>query len=135
VISIPVQGLPATAPPSWLDVTLRPQATALKLIDKFGASAVQSRTTGQTFDAITGQRTTGLTVTWSVPVVQQEYDRTEIDGVQVLRDDLKFLLPGVAPQPLPGDTLTTGSGIFRIIAVLTEQPAGIPILYTLQGRK
>lgn len=135
IIAVALRGLAEINPPPWLPVTLRMQTTALRLITTTGCSVDCTRITGQNYDPATGDLVSGLTATWPVPVLQQEYTTREIDGELIQRGDAKFLLPGVAPAPLVDDRLTVGAVTWTVVGVQTVQPAGIPIIHTLQVRR
>ena len=79
--------------------------------------------------------TAGSIVTWGAPVVIDEYSAKEIDGTLIQRGDCKLMLPGVAPAPLVGDTINLGGIIWNVVNVTTDQPAGVPVLFTLQVRR
>lgn len=135
VIGLEITGITGLYAPPWLAVTIRAQASTLRLISKAGTTAEFTRTTGQQYNPSTGDLTAGSVATWSAHVVIEEYAAKEIDGTLIQRGDCKLLLPGVAPKPLVGDTITLGGTVWHLVNVATEQPAGIPILYTIQVRR
>lgn len=107
--------------------------TAKRLIDTKGRSVTVRSTAGQTFDPINDTMTGGVTNT-PVKAVFTEFKREEIDGTLIMRGDKKVLLAG-SVEPKGNDVIIDGSTKYRIVDILTVQPADTVVIYKVQARK
>ena len=109
-------------------------ATAKKLLDKFGAACVFSRTTGAALDPATGTVSGGTVSTITGSGVRVDYAQSEIDGTVIQRSDFKVLFEGLAGVPLTGDKLLFGGLSYRVMTSRPLSPAGVDVIYTVQVR-
>lgn len=126
------------------------QATALRLITKFGTSAniIRAGTvTGPDYDP-----TYGPDIEAPCTIVFSEYTSSEIDGTLVQQGDIKvlmaasgfaieatsFLEDDVTPlnlnKPTPADRLSSGGKDYEIIDIKPLQPAGVVVMWKVQCR-
>jgi hypothetical protein len=107
-------------------------ATALRLLQRFGASATLKRQSAGSYDPSTGSDTvteTSLTTTAAVFA----YDQSYIDGTLILQgDQLAYLSNEQEPQQ--GDLLAWQGADYRVVAVKPLSPAGTVVLYEAQLR-
>lgn len=108
---------------------------AQRLITNFGTTGTLNRATAST----TGNE-------WEAPEITTQkykcdavifgYTSFEINGVNILKDDRKILVPARSLDIVPceTDTISIGSIEFSIISVKTLAPSGDPITYELQAR-
>lgn len=100
--------------------------TGLKLIQKFGYSAVIRRTVDS------------VDTDYSVEIVMTEYNPQSRDGVLITQTDRKALLSpiGLTITPDPEtDRLIENGNSLQIVTVTPTSPAGTPLLYELQVRR
>lgn len=135
IVGKPITGITGLFAPPWLTVTIRSQATALRTIAKGGVTAGFTRATGQQYDPAVGTMTAGNVAGWFAPLVEEEYAVKEIDGTLIQRGDCKLLLPGIAPLPLVGDTITLRGEAWSVVNVATDRQQGVPVIHTLQARR
>lgn len=97
-----------------------------KLIEKrFGAPALLTRQTGDTFDPRTDHKIAGQTYIILCNAVEKPIERTEADGRIVIHSGA--LIKGATP--LIGDKLTLGGTSARIIATRQVVLTGVTILF------
>lgn len=113
----------------------RLQATALRLIDRFGRSVTLSRTALGSGPA--HKPGTGSTSTYSCRAVFQDYSNFERDGTLILAGDRKVLVAakGLSIEPQPGDKLIDGLDTYTVVRPSPIAPGATPLLYTLQVRR
>jgi len=107
-------------------------ATALRLLERFGAAATLKRQTAGSYDPATGSDTvteTSLSTTACVFDYAQKY----VDGTLILAGDKQAYLAS-APVPKQGDRLAWMSVDYTVIAVKAVAPAGAAVLYEAQLR-
>lgn len=111
----------------------RSQATALRLITKFGTSATLMREgapVGPVYNPEPGTQTE-----LSVTVVFDTYRSDEIDGTLIRRDDLKVLMASGDVVPTVEDRLKDASGnTFSIVQIDALKPGGTVLMWTMQCR-
>lgn len=117
-------------------------ASALRAITKAGQAALLRRSTPGTYNTETAT-TAAPTVTNSpCYAVLFDYDLRD-SGLSVAEasliqaGDKQILIPasGLTFSPTPGDLLIVGGVIWTVKKVKELNPAGIPILYELNGRR
>ena len=108
---------------------------AMRLITKYGTTGTLNRATAST----TGNE-------WEAPEITTQkykcdavifgYTSFEINGVNILKDDRKILVPARSLDIVPceTDTVTIGEVEFSIVSVKTLAPSGDAITYELQVR-
>lgn len=111
-------------------------ATALRLLTRFGSAVTVTRVTPGAYDPETGTNGSGSTATWTPQGVRLDYSAREIDGTLILSGDQRVYMsaePGLDPQP--GDTVTLGADVWRVVRSHTLAPAGVAVLLEVQVRK
>lgn len=94
------------------------------------------------YDPATGVTTPGTPASQTGSGVVEKYSAQSIDGARIKTGDIKLLLSalqtnGAALERPVADkhTATLANGVkWRIVKVDAEEPAGVPICYTLQLR-
>ena len=67
--------------------------------------------------------------------VPYPYALAEIDGTHIQRGDMRVLLSTIGSvMPKPGDTLTIGSTVYRVVSATSIAPASVDIVYEAQVR-
>ena len=110
------------------------QATASRLLKRFGKSITVNVLTGKTFDASTRTNTP----TYSDVIgygVKATFNNREIDGSLILSSDIKLIIENLSLRPVI-DSLVTLSGVeYRVSSVGVVEPADLNIVYILGLRK
>ena len=107
-------------------------ATALRLLQRFGAACILHRVTAGTYTPATGSATPAYTDSVTTAAVFA-YDQKYIDGTLIKQgDQLAYCAPG--QEPKQGDKLTWQSRDYQVVAVKPVSPAGIPVLFEAQLR-
>lgn len=106
---------------------------AAGLISRFGQPATLRRAGAPVYDPATGEATaTEQTAdAWAVTLA---YDARRIDGTLIQAGDREVLLSVPAFAPEPGDVIACGVDLLRVVRSDALAPAGVPLLYTVQGR-
>ncbi len=106
---------------------------ATRLISKFGQPATLRRAGDPVYDPATGEATATEQVAkaWAVTL---NYDARRIDGSLIQSGDREILLSVPAFAPEPGDVIACGVDLLRVVRADAVAPAGVPVLYTAQGR-
>ncbi|RZJ12072.1 MAG: hypothetical protein EOP39_04600 [Rubrivivax sp.] len=111
-------------------------ATAARLLAKFGAPVTVARVTPGAYDPETGTNGAGSSETWSPSGVKLDYTAKEIDGTLILAGDQRVYMSAVAGlDPQPGDAVTLGADVWRVVKSRTLAPAGVAVLLDVQCRK
>lgn len=107
-------------------------ATALRLLQRFGASATIKRETAGAYDPATGSNTVTTTNLITTACVF-DYDQKYIDGTLILMGDKRaYLAPAQVPKQ--GDKLTWQAKDYTVESVKAIAPAGTAVLYEAQIR-
>lgn len=126
---------------SILDAPFRSLATTL--VGKFGKSATLGHIYTGAYNPVTGVASQSES-TLTVRGVVERYGTSEIDGVNVLRGDVKWTVAAAAvtKTPSPNDTVdfgeTTAGGdpvLYTVLAVEPVYSGDLPALYVLQLRR
>ena len=107
-------------------------ATALRLLQRFGASATIKRTTAGTYDPSTGtsaETVTSLATTAAVFDYKQSY----IDGTLILQGD-RYAILSNENEPKQGDHFTWQGEDFDVVNVKPLAPSGVKVIYEVQIR-
>ena len=110
------------------------QATAKRLLKRFGKSITVIVLTGKPYDAAT--RTNTPVYTDSIGYgVKTNFNNSEIDGSLILSSDIKLIIENLDLRPVI-DSLVTLSGVeYRVSSVGVVEPADINLVYVLGLRK
>jgi hypothetical protein len=112
------------------------QATASRLLLQLGKPMTLRINSGAAYDPATQ---TNVPVYTDYPVsglVLNYAGRTNETGTYVQTDDKKLLLSvAAAPEPGIGAQVVDGSDVYTVQAIKSLSPAGINLLFELQGRK
>lgn len=108
------------------------QATAARLIAKFGQSAIIRRmvNSGDPWNPV-------QTVTdYSCTIVELEYTAQEIDGTLIAASDKKVYIStgGLTITPAASDNLVYGGVSYSIASIKPLSPAGTVVYYEVQAR-
>lgn len=108
-------------------------ATALRLLQRFGAAATLKRTSAAAYDPATG--TSAETVTsLSTTAAVFDYPQKYVDGTLILVGDKQAYL-AATHEPKQGDALTWWGGVdYTVVSVKAVAPAGVAVLYEVQIR-
>lgn len=107
-------------------------ATATRLIARFGAACVLTRTGEPVYDPSTGI-TTPATTDMSTTAVVIDMPQKYVDGTLIKQGDkTAYCVPSVVP--VQGDVLTWQGAVFTIINVKPVSPAGVPVVFEAQIR-
>lgn len=109
------------------------QATAERLIAKFG----QSATLKQTANSGTAYNPTRTTTSHTCTVVVVDYKNFEIDGTIIKQGDKRVLVStgGLAVAPAVHDVLAIGGVDHAVLAVMPLDPGGTTVYWELQARR
>jgi len=110
----------------------RTAATALRLLQRFGAVATLKRSSVAAYDPSTGtaaETPTSLSTTACVFDYPQKY----VDGTLILVGDKQAYL-SAEQLPKQGDVLAWQSVDYTVITVKAIAPAGVAVLYEVQLR-
>ena len=110
-------------------------ATALRLLQDKGQSVSLSRETGGTFDPILGSTSGATTTAWTGYGAAFDYKSAQVDGVMVIKGDIRLLLEAVDTTPEMGDRATVDSIDYQVISVKETSPGGVVVMYELQLRR
>lgn len=112
----------------------RAQATALRLLDKFGAA-------GEIWRDVPGS---GPIYDPGDPTIQKtpctlavlKFDNRDIDGTLIKASDKKVYISakGLAIVPLTTDRLMIGVSAHTIVRVMPLNPAGVDVYFEVQAR-
>ncbi|KGQ19930.1 Phage protein [Lysobacter dokdonensis DS-58] len=110
----------------------RTSATALGLLQRFGAAATLKRKTAGSYDPSTG--TSAETVTsLATTACVFDYPQSYVDGTLILAGDKRAYLSS-EQEPKQGDVLTWNAVDQTVIAVKAVAPAGVAVMYEAQLR-
>ena len=78
--------------------------------------------------------TGGSPVDFTVNVILDDYNRTEVDGTTVQRSDKKVLVDAATVVPSTADLLVVNGQVMQIVSVKTINPGGVALMYEVQAR-
>ncbi len=107
-------------------------SVALRLLKSKGQQVTFSRETSTAFDPATGSNQT-TTSTYTAYGASFSYNRSEIDGTIVQKNDIRFVMDSTT-EPKNGDTTTIDSNVYRVMNVKPTSPAGTAVIYEAQLR-
>lgn len=109
-------------------------ATAKRLLTRFGSTVQIKRTTGGTYDPITGATTPGTETTYEPKGVLTKYPDRLIDGTRILQSDRKLILDDTV-EPNASDKPVVQGEEWTVQEISTISPAGTPIIYEVRVRR
>jgi len=115
-------------------------ATALRLLERFGAGVTLRRTMTGEYDPALG---TALITTadYLGTAARFDYEQRHIDGTAIQQGDQQVYLAvqqtsgQPMPEPLVGDHVLIGSSAWTVVRAEAISPAGVPVLYVAQVRQ
>ena len=118
----------------------RTAATAARLLASYGQPVSITRTSGGTYDPLTGEKTGQTTTTYTPDGVLLNYGGKEAGdlraaGVDIVSTDKKLLCAAFEVDPVVTDTVTVGGLDWTVMRVKTLSPAGAAVLHELQVRR
>ncbi len=112
------------------------QATASRLLTQFGKPMTLRIQSGATYDPVTQTNVPAYTDYPVNGLVLNYSGRTNESGTYVQTDDKKLLVSvSDAPEPTTGAQVIDGASVYTVQAVKALSPAGVNLLFELQGRK
>jgi len=110
-------------------------SVATKLITKFGTTITLVRTTGGSYNPVTGVTVPGTAANVTAIGLVRPYPDATIDGTRVIAGDRELLLDATT-QPLPDDLPQIGGEDWTIVNIKTVKPDdATPVVYFVQVRK
>jgi len=108
-------------------------AAAAGLLSRYGQPATLRSAGDPVYDPATGEATTTERTAdaWAVTLA---YDARRIDGTLIQSGDREVLLSVPVFAPEPGDVIVCGVDRLRVVRADAVAPAGVPVLFTVQGR-
>lgn len=107
-------------------------ATALRLLQAYGASATLKASTAGTYDPATGSASVTV-VSTAVSAAVFDYPAKLVDGTLIKTGDKKALI-AASGAPAVGHALTWQGKDYQIVSLKTVSPAGQPVIYEAQIR-
>lgn len=108
-------------------------ATAKRLLDTYGQTVTINRTTGDSFNAVTGITTPGSPDNLTGSMAIFDYEVNLIDGINIQVGDMRGILESTN-EPFINEVVTTADGNFNILKVKPLSPGGEVVIYELQLR-
>ena len=105
--------------------------TASRLISQFGNDVVLARSIGHSVDPVTGVVTSGSSESLLTKGIMRSYPQNLIDGTRIKATD-KMLIIDASVEPLLSDFVKFDNTDWVITEIVTNNPAGIPLTYTLK---
>ncbi len=112
----------------------KPQATANRLLTRFGQAVTLTKTVQGSYDPTTGLITNTTTTQTGTGAVM-EYNNRNVDGTLIKQGDRQLLLSpflasgGSLVAPAVGDTVTIGGTVYTVTQVKQVNPAGTCVMY------
>ena len=110
------------------------QATASRLLKKFGQSITIRVLTGETLDLSTQSKVSTYTDTTGNGVTLN-FNNNEIDGSLILTTDIKLVIENLDIEPIINSITTIDSVTYRVSSVNPVNPEGTNIVYKIGLRK
>lgn len=105
-------------------------ATATRLLTRFGQSGTLHRVTTSG-----GADPTVTEADETITAAVMSYDTAEIDGVTILRNDLRVIVAKLDTEPSTKDFVTVNGIRMAIKGVTTLSPANSAVYHVLQARR
>lgn len=112
----------------------RPQATAERLLTRFGRAGIirrQGVIGGTPYSPVLGP------VDYACTAAVMKFSTNEVDGTRIRADDLKVMVAaaGLAITPGTADKLVLGSDVYSIVNAMPLKPADVVVYHQLQCRR
>lgn len=124
-----------------MTVYTSPIATAQRLLAKWGAAAVLTRTVPGAYDPATGTTSAATVTTYTGVAFRESYALRDIDGTLVKRGDVRLIL---APECTDGtamvqpatdtDTIAFNGTTYTVVGADPLKPADESVLFYAQCR-
>ena len=112
------------------------QSTATRLLAQFGKPLTLRIQTGADYDPATQTNVPTYTDHSVSGVIGNYQGRITESGTLVQTDDKKILVSvGAAPEPTAGAQIIDGATVYVVQTVKALNPAGVALIYELQGRR
>lgn len=112
------------------------QSTATRLLAQFGKPLTLRIQAGAAYDPDTQTNVPTYTDHAVSGVIGNYKGRVTESGTLVQTDDKKILVSvGTAPEPTAGAQIIDGSTAYVVQTVKALNPAGVALIYELQGRR
>lgn len=111
----------------------RMAATSSRLLTKYGSAVTVTRTTTGTYNPASGDVISTVT-TYTGVGNSDTYSKFEIDNINILNTDIKFLFYSDT-APIVNDVVSYNGVSYRVLDVGIDIAQGTNILYTLQLRQ
>lgn len=119
----------------WAGIALEVKEGLASLQDVNSPDLVQGTLVQNGANTGTNADPTYAYVETSCTVTIVEYKASEIDGTVIQRGDTKILTDAtIAVVPEPGDSVVVDDVTYAVIDAEVVRPAGVPVLYIVQGR-
>lgn len=112
-------------------------ASIAKTLKAKGQAMTLTRVSGGTYDPVAGSVTTPVTTTYTVYGIETAFrdGLTMSAGTLIQSGDRQAVVAADQATPVPGDSLTIGGIVWKVIAVTPVNPAGTALLFKCQVRK
>jgi hypothetical protein len=107
---------------------------AKDLLTKRGQTITISRTSGSTYDPVTGVTSAGTVTNYLPKGILKQYKSHLIDGTRILATDRELVIDDTV-EPLMTDTITIAGESWTPIMLGETNPAGTPLVYKVQVRR
>lgn len=109
------------------------QATANRLLTKYGQVCTVTRTVKGAFDPTTGESAVSSTSTYEISCYTSNYTRQEIDNILVQQNDIRLIVySNTAPEI--DDVMSIDSKDYRVLDVQLIKAMGLAVIYKCQVR-
>lgn len=109
-------------------------AVALGLLTKFGEAVSFTRTTEGAYNPATGSTAAGSDLVFTGFGFPEDYSNRDIDNILVQQGDARLYVNALSTPPLPQDTVTLDSVVYRVMSVRKYSTNSVNVLYELQIR-
>ena len=108
--------------------------TAKRLLTQYGQTVTLNYYSAKVFDPILGNYTGGVTLSLAGKGAIFKYNRSEVDGEQIIEGDANLYL-SITATPKAGDKVSIDSVDWHIVGITELNPAGTSVYYQAQIRK
>lgn len=119
-----------------MSIYTRLNATATRLVEKFGSELTFTRVTKGTFDPATGSSSGDTTQTYTANAVKDTFSQLERSDSSVEIGDIRLIAETATFGPYAVDDLVAIDGFsYRLVNVDPIKPGPTVVAYELQARK